>query len=59
MKRRHVGLYDNTAIVANDDLASSIQATLTNQATSWAKLRFTDEELMDDKESATWLQGCR
>lgn len=51
-------LYDNTAVVSNLDVAAAIQATLTNQATKWARLSFVDQELMEDKDSATWLQNA-
>lgn len=51
-------LYDSTAIQANHDLASAIHATLTNPSTEWAKFKFTDPELMEDKESRMWLQDA-
>lgn len=54
--KKTVRLYDSTAVQANHDLASAIHATLTNPATQWAKFKFSDPALMQDKESREWLQ---
>lgn len=41
-------IFDGTAGRANRDLASFIDATLTNSATQWGTLEFDDEELQKD-----------
>ena len=52
-------IFDGTAILANRDLASAIDSTLTNPATQWASTEFESAEL--NRESgpdgaAAWLQ---
>ena len=43
-------------VLSNQDLAASLHSTLTNPATEWAKLKFTDDELNQDEESKIWLE---
>jgi len=48
-------LFDGTALQANNDLAASIHATLTNPAAKWSTITFKDPELNNDTESSSWL----
>lgn len=50
-------LYDSTAIQAARDLAAAINSTLTNPATKWAKMRFKDEELNNNREAQQFLEN--
>lgn len=49
-------IFDSTAIKSNQDLSAAIHSTLTNPATQWTKLRFTNDELNNDPEAVSWLQ---
>lgn len=51
-------LFDSTAIQANHDLASAINATLTNTATRWVKFKYTDPALHEDEEANMWIQSA-
>ena len=51
-------LFDSTAIQANRDLAAAINATLTNPATRWAKIRFKSDDLNNDADSNAWLEDA-
>lgn len=57
-EKKTTRLFDNTAILANNDLSSTMQATLTNPAQKWVRLGFKDKELTEDKPSAEWLQNA-
>src|SRR5574343_463701 len=48
-------LFDSTAMQAVQELASAFQGTLTNPATVWSQLRFTDEALNNDESAVNWL----
>lgn len=48
-------LYTNEAILAGQTLTSTMQSTLLNESTYWIKPTFTDATLMDDEESARWI----
>jgi hypothetical protein len=50
-------IFDSTAIKANQDLANTIHSTLTNPATSWSKIRFSNDELNNDREAVAWLES--
>lgn len=50
-------LFDSTGIKANQDLAATIHSTLTNPATQWTKMRYSQEELNNDPESVAWLES--
>jgi len=49
-------LYSSAAIKANEDLASTIQGTLTNAAIRWFKLRFPLIDLNDDPSASEWIE---
>lgn len=49
-------VFDSTALQASQDLASSIQGTLTNPSTVWSNLRFQDEALNNNDEAIAWLE---
>lgn len=53
-KTRNV--YDSTAIMANQTLASSIHGSLTSPAIRWFQLRFRNEKLNTDGEAKAWLE---
>lgn len=55
-RRREI--YDSTAILANQTLAASLQANLTNPSTKWFTLGFRDTTLGDDQEAMEWLEAC-
>lgn len=50
-------LFDSTAMQAVQELASSFQGTLTNPATVWSQLRFSDEVLNNDDSAIAWLSA--
>ena len=50
-------LFDSTAIQANQDLANAFNSTLTNQATVWSMLRFTEDELNNNEQAIFWLEA--
>jgi hypothetical protein len=56
--RRGRDVYDNTAMVAVDILASSIHSSLTSPALQWFDMRFRDEKLNKDTEAKRWLEQC-
>lgn len=49
-------LYDSTSLQAVQDLSSAFQGTLTNSATKWSNLRFTDDDLNENEEAVKWLE---
>ena len=49
-------LYDSTAPIAADLLASSIHSNLTSPMIPWFQLRFRLDELNDSVEAAQWLE---
>jgi len=49
-------IYDSTGMQAVTDLAASFQGTITNPATVWSKIRFTDDELNDNREAVKFLE---
>lgn len=49
-------LFDSTAIKANQDLANTIHSTLTNPATQWSKIRFSNDALNNDPEAVAWIE---
>lgn len=53
-KTRNV--YDSTAIMANQTLASSIHGSLTSPAIRWFQLRFRNEKLNTNTEAKAWLE---
>ena len=49
-------VYDATAIMAAQNLASSLHSRLTSASTQWFGLRFRDEKLNNDTEAMAWLE---
>jgi len=56
--KRHVVVFDNTAIHALELLASSLHGTLTSSANRWFALRFREPALNDLDESKEWLDDA-
>lgn len=56
--RRGRDVFDSTAILAANTLASSVHGALTNPAIRWFDLRFRQEKLNKDHDSAEWLQNA-
>ena len=48
-------LFDSTAVMAAQTLASSIHGSLTSPATKWFDLRFRDDNLNLNKDAKAWL----
>ena len=53
---RHRELYDMTAPMSVNQLASSMHGSLTSPVALWHNLRFRQEELNDSKEASTWAE---
>jgi hypothetical protein len=51
-------VYDSTAILSNERLASNLHTLLTNPATPWFGLRFRQKELNDSEAATEWLEAC-
>ena len=49
-------IFDGTAIHAAEMLAASLHGMLTNMATPWFTLRYTNPELQDDDIAKEWLE---
>lgn len=49
-------LFDSTAVMAAQTLASSIHGSLTSPATRWFDLRFRDDALNKDTDAKNWLE---
>lgn len=54
--RRNSDLYDTTAILANEMLASALHGMLTNPETKFFELTFGDPKLDEDPEIKNWCQ---
>lgn len=54
--RRNSDLYDTTAVLANEMLASALHGMLTNPETRFFELTFGDPELDEDPEVKDWCQ---
>lgn len=55
---RRPWVYDATAIMAAQNLASSLHARLTSASLKWFNLSFRDLELNEDQEALEWLEEC-
>lgn len=51
-------IYDGTAIMASQNLASSLHSSLTSPSAQWFKLRFRNAALNDDNDAVEWLEEC-
>ena len=49
-------LFDSTAVMAAQTLASSVHGSLTSPATKWFDLRFRRDDLNTNKEAKAWLE---
>lgn len=56
--RRGRDVFDNTAIVAADILASAVHSALTSPALQWFGLRFRNDEMNENAEAKVWLEAC-
>lgn len=56
-EKKGIELYDNTAMVACDLLASALHGTLTNASTQWFDLRTFSDELNSDENVVEYLQS--
>ena len=56
--RRGRDVFDSTAILAANTLASSVHGALTNPSTKWFDLRFRREKLNLNDAAKEWLQAC-
>jgi len=55
---RRPWVYDATAIMAAQNLASSLHARLTSASIKWFNLSFRDNDLNEDQEALEWLEDC-
>lgn len=55
---RRPQIFDSTAIMASQSLASHLHAGLTSPKVKWFELRFRDQELKDNREAKAWLDEC-
>lgn len=56
-EKKGIQLYDNTAMVACDLLASALHGTLTNSSVQWFELKSAVEELNQDEDVVEYLQS--
>lgn len=56
--RRGRDVFDSTAILAANTLASSIHGSLTSPSIRWFDLRFRDDDLNVEDAATEWLQKC-
>ena len=56
-RRRYI--FDSTAVVSCDTLASKIHTNLTSPSIRWFELRFRDETLNDMQDAKEWLEGVQ
>lgn len=51
-------LFDSTALMAADRLASNMAGSLTSDAFQWFSLKFRDEDLNEIEDVAIWAEEC-
>ena len=56
--RRGRDVFDSTAILAANTLASSVHGALTSPSNRWFNLRFRQAQLNKEDEAVEWLQAC-
>lgn len=56
--RRGRDVFDSTAILAANTLASSVHGALTSPSTRWFSMRFRDDNLNIEDAATEWLQAC-
>jgi hypothetical protein len=57
-EKKDQGIYDATAVHANELLASALHSMLTNPSTFWFGLTTGDDEIDKVDECRRWLQSC-
>jgi hypothetical protein len=55
---RRPWVYDATAVMSAQHLASSLHSSLTSPSIRWFDLRFKQDELNDNDEAREWLEEC-
>jgi hypothetical protein len=55
-ERRDKRIFDNTAVVANETLASILHSGLTDVSSKWFNLRTRDDNLRDEEDMKRWLE---
>lgn len=55
-EKRTQKVYDGTAMMASENLASALWGTMTNSATAWFELRASVEDLDEDRSVKLWLE---
>lgn len=56
--RRGRDVFDSTAVLAANTLASSVHGALTNPSARWFDLRFRNDNLNLEDSAKEWLQSC-
>jgi hypothetical protein len=56
--RRGRDVFDSTAILAANTLASSVHGALTSPSSRWFNLRFREDDLNTNDAAVTWLQAA-
>ncbi len=56
--RRGRDVFDSTAILASNTLASSVHGALTSSSSRWFSMRFRNDDLNVDDEATEWIQAC-
>lgn len=56
--RRTRKIMDSSPVQNNQDLASAMHSTLSNPATQWSKLQYSNETLNNHDEAVSWLQNA-
>ena len=51
-------VFDDTAIIGADTLASSIHGAITPSGSKWFDAKFRSHELQQDSEAVEWLDTC-
>lgn len=54
--RKNRIIYDSTAVMALQTLASSLHGSLTSPSINWFNIKYREQDLNDDKEASVWLE---
>jgi hypothetical protein len=52
-------IYDSTAVMSSQNLASSLHSGITNPISQWFLLRFRDNKLNKNVEAMRWIEECQ
>lgn len=55
---RRPWVYDSTATMGSETLASSLHSSLTSPSLRWFDLKFRNEQLNESQEALEWLEEC-